>query len=264
MGQTLQGATASGLALAGVLVIAGMAAARLGREFPHLGAGAVGAGAAVVAGRLIASHAVVRLAVVLLVAAAAGAAAWWVDRRIATSKSHWWPPTLLAEVGVVALAIGLASLLRLPTAVELPLGVLGGITGHLAAAIAAVVGLAAALAVGTRVLANTPPVLPWVVCAAGTAVAVAVGSGMLPLAGVPALPAFGIPDVVGIAVRAVAVGVVARRGLWWGVAAAVVLGFGESALRATWSLGDVALLAYLAVIVAGLRQVAADRAFAAP
>jgi hypothetical protein len=252
--QTLQGALASGLALTGVLAVAGVAAARFGRTLPHLGFAALGAGAAVIAGRLATIPRVLTILALLAAAAAAGAVGWWIDRRAAATTTHVWPPALMGDVAVLVVGIGIAGLLRLPAAVELPLGVLGGVTSTVAAVVALVIGVGSAVALGLGLLDSLPEVVRWVVVTVVLAVAVAVGAGMLQVSGTPALPAFGIPDVAGIAVRAVAVGVVARRGVWWGIGAAAVLGLGEAALRSVWTAGDLVLVVYLVLIVMGLRS----------
>ena len=263
IGQTLQGALASGLALTGVLAVAGVAAARFGRAMPHIGAAAIGVAAAVVAGRLSTTPRVLTILGLVAVAAGAGGAAWWVDRRAAMTTTHVWPPELLPDVAVVILAIGVAGLFRLPSAVELPLGVLGGVTSRPAAGLAAVIGLGAAIALGLGVLKDLHDAVEWAATTLAIAVVVAIGSGMLPLGNTPALPAFGIPDVAGLALRAVAVGVVARRGVWWGIGAAVALGLGETVVRATWSAGDVVLVVYLLLVVQGLRDLSRPRLAAA-
>ena len=251
MGQSLLAAVTSGLALAGVLAVGGVAAGRLGTQMPHLGAAAVGAGVAVVAGRLTTLPWPLALALVALVGGAAGGCAGLVDRRARSVDAPVWPPPLLPDVAVLALGVAIATLARPAAAIELPLGPLGGLASSTGAIAAAVVGIGSALLVGA-VPAHRRRLPVWVLAVALTAVTMAVGGGSLALRGEALVPAFGIPDVVGVAVRAVAVGVIARKGMAAAVAAALVLGVGESLLRSQWSLGDTAVVPALLVVAYGL------------
>lgn len=251
MDQTLVTAVASGLALAGVLAVAGTAAARFARGMPHLGIAAVGAGVSVLAGRLTALPLALMLLTIGVAAGIAGALAWLVDRRAREVDAPVWPPVLLPDVAVLALGVAAASLLRPSTAIDLPLGPMGGLASNRAALIAFVVGVAAALLWSAPRLA-TRPLVQWVVVAATTAVVVALGAGSVAVRGEAVVPAFGVPDVIGLSLRAAAVGVVARRGVWPAIAAAAALGVGESLLRAQLSTGDAAVLPALAVLAWGL------------
>ena len=82
----------------------------------------------------------------------------------------------------------------------------------------------------------------------------------MPVTGEPLLPAFGMPDVVGIAVRAAAVGAAAQllggrnpsastAHTAWLIGAAVVLGLGESLARALTGATEVLVLPALAILL---------------
>lgn len=254
MGQTLLAATASGLALAGVLAVAGAAAARFGRDMPHLGIGAVGAAAAVGVGRLNGWPIAASALVMILAAGLLGVAAWAVDRQVRASVGPVWPPPLLADVVVLGLAIGVAGLLRTATAIELPLGPMGGLATTPAAAVAGVIGVAFGVAVLLPAVVKRGEALGWALAAIGTAVAIAVGSGGLVLGGQVLMPAFGVPDILGLAIRAAAVGVLARRGVVWAVGAALAFGLFEAALRAWLSSGEAAIVPALLVLAWALSR----------
>ncbi|MBW3654098.1 MAG: hypothetical protein KY433_11050, partial [Actinobacteria bacterium] len=96
------------------------------------------------------------------------------------------------------------------------------------------------------------PAAGWVLAVTASAVVVAVGGGTVGFAGEPAAIALDVPDVVGLALRAAAVGVVARARAVPAVAAAIVLGVGESLLRSQGSLGEAAVVPALAVLAWGL------------
>ena len=251
MGQTLLAAVTSGLALAGVLTVGGVAAARFATHMPHLGVAGVGAGVAVLAGRLTNLPWPLAMAVVAAAAGAAGIIAGLVDRRARAVDAPVWPPALLPDVAVLALGVAIATLARPAAAIELPLGPLGGLGSTTGAIAAGAVGFAGALLVaGVPGHRRRMPV--WMLAVVLTAVAMALGGGSLALRGEALVPAFGIPDVVGVAVRAVAVGVIARKGTGAAVAAALVLGVGESLLRTQWSFGDAAVVPALLVVAYGL------------
>jgi hypothetical protein len=247
MGQTLLAAVTSGLALAGVIAVGGMAAGRFSRGVPHIGIGGLGAAAAVVAARLPNLQGPPKLLVVAVAGALAGGLGFLVDRRAREIDAAVWPPPLLAELAVLGLALGLVGLLRPSSAIELPLGPLGGLTSTWGALAACAVGLVFALLtvagpIGRRALAG------WALAAAGAAIAVALGAGSVVVRGEVVVPAFGVPDVAGLALRAAAVGVVARRGVWPGIGAALALGIGESLLRTQFSTGEAALVPTVAVL----------------
>jgi hypothetical protein len=255
MGQTVLGAMVTGLALAGVLAIAGTAASLLGRRLPHLGAAAVGVGASAIAGRLALRPLPVVLGAVVVTAAVAGALAWLIEQRIAaTATSDGWPPPLLAEVTLLALGVAVMALVRNPTAVELPLGVLGGLTSGPAAVSAMAVGLVATVALFLVRAKTRPPLVTWIAASVAIATTAALGSGMLALGSQPAVPAFGVPDVTGIALRAVAVAVIGRLGWVWLIVAALVLGVGEAVLRNGWTAGEFAIVPSLLIIAVAVRR----------
>ena len=252
MGQTLLAAMASGLALAGVLAAGGTAAVRFSRGMPHLGVAAVGAGAAVVGSRLAAWPTPVALVAVALVAAAAGGVAWVVDRRARNVDAPVWPPALLPEVAVLAIGVCLAALLRPSSAIDLPVGPLGGLASTTGAVVAFGIGVAAALATAAVMSTGRRHLLGWILAVVGTACTLAMGAGWLSLRGAAVVPAFGIPDVIGLAVRAAAVGVVGRNGVVQTIAAALVLGVGEALLRSQLSWAETAALPAIAVVAWGL------------
>ena len=230
MGQTLQAGVAPGLALAGLLAVAGIAAGRFGRGVPHLGVGAVGVAVAAAAGRMT-SLPTAAMAVVLLVGGAAlGVAAAVVDERAARTTRPLWPPALLPDVAVLALALGIGALLRPALTVDLPVGPLGGYPPMTEAVVAVILGLTAAGAVAHPAVRERPVWLTWAIVGATTAVIAVLGSGALALRAQTIAPVFAVVDVVGLGLRAAAVGVVARYGAAWGVATALLLGVGEGLL----------------------------------
>ena len=251
MGQTLLAAATSGLALAGVLAVGGVAAARFGAPMPHLGVAGLGAGVAVIAGRLTSLPWPVAVAVVVLAGAVAGVLGGLIDRRARAVDAPVWPPALLPDVAVLALGVGVATLARPAAAIELPLGPLGGLASTGAAVAACGVGVAGALLLAALPVHRRR--LPaWLLAGALTAAAMALGAGSVAIRGEALVPAFGIPDVIGVAVRAAAVGVVARWGTVAAIGAALALGVGESLLRTQLSLGDAAIVPALLVIAYGL------------
>lgn len=230
MGQTLQAGVAPGLALAGLLAVTGIAAARFGRSLPHLGVGAVGAAVAAAAGRLTSAPPIVLAVALVAGGALLGLLAAAVDDRARRSVRPLWPPPLLADVAVLALAIGTGALLRPPLTVDLPVGPLGGFPPMTEAVVALVVGLAAAVVIAQRGVRERPAALTWAIVGAAGAVVGVLGSGALALRAQAIAPVFAVVDVVGLGVRAAAVGVVARYGPAWGVGAALLLGVGETLL----------------------------------
>ena len=251
MGQSLLAAVTSGLALAGVLAVGGVAAVRFGKHMPHLGVAGVGAGVAVVAGRLTALPWPLAVAVVAVAGAVAGIVAGLIDRRARAVDAPVWPPALLPDVAVLALGVAIATFARPAAAIELPLGPLGGLASTSGSIAAGVVGLVSAFVVAA-VPAHRRRLPAWMLAVALAAVTMALGGGSLALRGEALVPAFGIPDVVGISLRAVAVGVLARKGTAAAVVAALVLGVGESVLRTQLALGDTAVVPALLVIAYGL------------
>lgn len=264
MGQTLLAAVASGLALAGALAVAGITAGRFAVAVPALGVGALGGAAAVLAGRLPALPAFAMITIVAGAGAVAGVAGFVLDRRVRAVDAPAWPPALLADIAVVGLALGLAAVLRPVTAIELPLGPLGGLASTSGAVIACLAGLGLAFGVGALPIGDRRTVLGWAAGVGATAVVVALGSGAIAVRGESLVPAFGIPDVLGIALRAAAVGVLARSRATAAVAAALVLGVGESVLRSELSAGEAALLPAVGVLAWALWRATRGGAVAEP
>ena len=247
MGQTLLAAMATGLALAGALAIAGVGAGRFGRGVPHIGLGGLGGAAAVVAGRLGDLPGPLLLLAVAGTGALLGCVACVLDRRAREVDAPVWPPALLPEAAVLGLALAVGGVLRPAAAIDLPLGPLGGLASTTGSVVAFIVGVGVAALASTQLLSRRA--MPaWALVVAGTAVAVTLGAGGIAIRGEVLIPAIGMPDIVGLALRAAAVGVFARRGLWPGLAAALVLGGGEALLRSQLSTGEAALLPVLAVL----------------
>ena len=247
MGQTLLAAMASGLALAGALAIAGTGAGRFGRTVPHIGIGGLGGAAAVLAGRLPDLPGPLVLVAVAGAGALLGCIACVVDQRSREVDAPVWPPALLPEVAVLGVALAVAGLLRPSAAIDLPLGPLGGLASTTGSVVACIAGLGIALVASARPM--TRRAMPaWALIVAGTAVVVTLGAGGVAIRGEVLIPAVGIPDIVGLSLRAAAVGVVARRGLWAGLTAALVLGAGEAVLRSQLSTGEAALLPAVAIL----------------
>lgn len=251
MGQTVVGALGPGLALAGVLAIGGLVAARVGGRLPHLGVAAVGAAVAAGAGRAATLPVPVAVLVLAIGGAALGAIAFVVDDRIRRSTATLWPPTLLADAAVLGLALAVAALLRPALAVDLPLGPLGGVVSTLAGVVAFTIGVAGMFALVLRTW-RADGVALWVVASAFMAVAVAVGAGGLaaPAGAIPTI--LGVVDTGGLAVRAAAVGVLMRVSPPVGLAGAVTLGVGELLLRTVPATGGLASLPALALLAAGV------------
>jgi hypothetical protein len=220
-----------------------------------VGAAAVGIGASAIAGRLALRPLPLVLAGVVAVAAIGGALAWLVEQRLSKATGHGWPPPLLAEVTILAMGVAVMALVRAPTAVELPLGVLGGLTSGPAAAGAVVVGLGATAALYLIRPENRSALVTWVAVSVAVATTAGLGSGMLVIGSQPAVPAFGVPDVLGIALRAIAVAVIGKRWGWmWMIAAALVLGVGEGMYRNRFTAGELAVVPSLLIIAVALRR----------
>lgn len=252
MGQTLLAAVASGLALAGALAVAGVAAGRFSVGMPSIALGGLGGAVAVLAGRLTSLPTPAAVVVLVAAGAAAGAGGFLLDRRARDVDAPAWPPVLLADVAVLGLALGIAALLRPLAAIELPLGPLGGLASTSGAVIACITGLVLAFVIGALPVGDRRNIVGWAAAVAATAVVVGLGSGSLSVRGEALVPAFGVPDVIGLSLRAAAVGVVARRRATAAVAAALVLGVGESVLRAELSLGEAALFPAVGVLAWGV------------
>lgn len=252
MGQTLQAGVAPGLALAGLLAVAGIAAARFGRMLPHVGIGAVGVAVAAAAGRLT-TLPTWGLAVVLIAGGAVlGVIAAEVDARARAAQRPLWPPPLLADVAVLALAVGVGAIVRPPLAVDLPVGPLGGFPPLTEAVIALIIGVIGAVVITRPALRERPAHLTWAIVAAVTAVIAVLGSGALALRAQAIAPVFAVVDVAGLGLRAAAVGVVARYGALWGVAAAVLIGVGEALLVNVATIANVGLVPTVLLLGVGL------------
>ena len=252
MGQTLQAGVAPGLALAGLLAVAGIAAARFGGTLPHLGIGAVGVAVAAAAGRLTTMPTWGLAGALIVGAALLGVIAAEVDARAHGAEGPLWPPPLLADVAVLALAVGVGAILRPPLTVDLPVGPLGGFPPLTEAVVALIIGVAGAAVITRPALRDRPAHLTWAIVAAVTAVVAVLGSGALALRAQAIAPVFAVVDVAGLGLRAAAVGVAARYGAVWGVAAAVLLGVGEALLVNVATVANIGLVPAVLLLGAGL------------
>lgn len=258
MEQTLQAGVAPGLALAGLLAVAGIAAARFGRTFPHVGIGAVGVAVAASAGRLTTAPPWVLVAALIAGGAVLGAVAAEVDARARSARRPLWPPPLLADVAVLALAIGVGALLRPPLTVDLPVGPLGGFPAMTEAVVALSIGLTGAAAIVRPAVIERSAHLTWAIVAAVTAAIAVLGSGALALRAQAIAPVFAVVDVAGLGLRAAAVGVVARYGALWGVGAALLIGVGEALLVNVLPVPNVGLLPAVLLLGLGLWDASRD------
>lgn len=263
MGQTLQAGVAPGLALAGLLAVTGIAAARFGHGLPHLGVGGVGVAVAAAAGRMTTVSTAVLALLLLAGGALLGMAAAFVDERAARRTRPLWPPALLPDVAVMALALGVGALLRPPLTVDLPVGPLGGFPPMTEAIVALGLGLTAAGVVAHPAVRERPAWLTWAIVGAATAVIAVLGAGALALRAQAIAPVFAVVDIVALGLRAAAVGVVARYGAVWGVTTALLLGVGEALLLQA-PVAYVALLPTVILLVVGLFAPARTVASARP
>ena len=263
MGSALN-AAAPALALGGVLSACAAAALALGGERrPHLGAGALAGLAALLAARWGLAPVLAGAAAVVLTAGA-GLVAGGLDARAGRRDA----PPLLADAAVLGLLVGLGALARPPAVPDLPGAPLGGVAGVVPSAVAAVLGIVAAVVV-LRSRA-WPRSARW-------ALAGAVLAGvMLPVAGlgaaggldparvgVPTAVALTVADPFALALRGAAVGLLARGDFRLVVLVAFGLAAAETVLRSLSPRGDAGLVAVLAVLVAATAVVRARPAPAA-
>jgi hypothetical protein len=258
--ETLLAALLPGVALGGVLAVAG-AWSRLARgaELPHLGVGALAGALALVAARLAAPPTSPRPVTVLVVAVAgAGLAALLalLDRRVravaGSGSGRPGGPPLVADVAVLAAVVGAVALVRPAIAVPLPFGPLGGQPGAPAAIAAALLGVGGAVLLGTAAVRRIRPVLRWAVAGALLGLVVVPAAGTLTPAALAFGGIIGLPDTAGLALRAAAVGLAARRDAADAVAAGFGLGLAESALAALIPLGGAALVPTVVALAVGL------------
>lgn len=237
-----------GIALGGVLALAGAwSLLARGADLPHLGVGALAGALALAAARVpLLPRPVVALLVVVLGAGLATLLAF-IDRRGRRVRGG---SSLLPDLAVLAAVVAAASLLRPVTAIPLPFGPLGGQPGVLAALAAGILGAGGALGLSSPAVRRLRPVLRWSVAGALLGATVALAGG----AASPSAAAFGsivgLPDTVGLALRAAAVAFAARRGVADAVAAGMVLGIAELVLLRLVPLTGAALLP--AVVALGI------------
>jgi hypothetical protein len=252
-----------GAALGGVLAVAG-AWSRLARgpALPHLGIGALAGLLALVTLRLAALPAPLVLLAAVAVGGAAGGALGLLDervRRLGERAPGIAARPAAADLAVLAAVLAGAALLRPPTAIPLPFGPLGGRPGTTAAAAALVLGSAGAAALGWRRFGTLPPVARWAGAGALLGVVVALAAGALSANPLAIGGIVGLPDTAGLALRALAVGLAARRDALDAAAAGVALGVAEMVLAALVPLGGLALLPAVAAVAVGLVVHVRDR-----
>ncbi len=253
MGETLAAAVVPGLALGGVLAVTAVVAATAGHGgAPHLGVGALPGVAALAAGRTLTISPVVATVAAVVVTAVVALAAQRLDVRVRTARSPLATPPWLADVAVLGLLVGVGSLLRPALAVDLPVGPLGGAPSTGAGATGAVLGLAGAFALRARRLRALPASAWWALAGTVIAVAAVPAAGVLGGASQGLAAAFAVADPAGLALRAAAVAVVARRdplaACGWGLG----VGLAETLVRTVSPLSGAALLPAIAAAAAGL------------
>lgn len=247
---TAVGAAAlEGAALGGVLALAG-AWSRLirGRALPHLGVGALAGVLALGALRWAGAPVLIVLVGVALLGAVLATAAALLDARARVKA----PRSLLADVSVLAMLLVLGAVLRPAVAVPLPFGPLGGQPGALSAVGACLLGVGGALLLGSAAVAGLAPWARWAVAGAVLGVTVTLATGALSPTSLAFGGFVGLPDTAGLALRAVAVGLAARRGAPDAIAAGIVLGVGERVLAMLVPLGGAALLPAATALAIGL------------
>jgi hypothetical protein len=258
MDGTLGSALLHGLGVGGVLAVAGTWS-RLARldAAPHLGLGSVAGVVAVGALRLAAWSPWVVLPLCILLGALLGAAMSVLHDRAAV-RGRATGFAFLPDLVVLAALLAIAALLRPGTAIALPFGPLGGQPGAVAAVLAAVAGAGCALVIASRRMPKGRSTR-WALAGAALAVPTVLASGALSAGPLLLSGIVGTPDTVGLALRATAVALAARRGVWAAVVTGLLLGVGELALitlRPGTGLGWVPAVAVLAggtVLLAGDR-----------
>jgi hypothetical protein len=229
MDGTIGSALLHGLGLGGVLAVAGTWS-RLARldAAPHLGVGASAGVIAVAALRLAAWPAWAVLPLCVLLGAMLGGAMSVVHGR-ASVRGRATGFAFLPDLAVLAALLAIATLLRPATAIALPFGPLGGQPGVVAAVLAAVIGAGCAFALASRRLPGRRSTR-WALAGAGIAIPTVLASGALSAGPLLLSGIVGSPDTVGLALRAAAVALAARRGVWAAVVAGLVLGAAELTL----------------------------------
>ena len=254
-------ASIPGLAL-GAVIAACAAAAWLTEDerLPGFGAGALAGLAALIAARWSTQPAVITVPAVAALTGAAGAVAGMSDlllRRRQDAGGIVPPVSLLRQVAVLALLLGLAAIAQPPFAVELPVGPLGGTPRTVPALIAVLLGLAALYALTRPGVSVLPLAVRWAVAGAAVAIVTIPAAGLLNAQrldpsniGVPAAIAAGVADPFGLAVRALAValagGSAPSRILLW----SALLAGGEVALRSVGA--GLALLPVTVILALGI------------
>lgn len=263
MSETVAAHIAHGLALGGVLAIAGAWSLRAGGALPHLGVGAVAGVAVALGGRLALVPLWAAVVLVLLAGAACGRLAWSLDARVRSVAGR---PAVTADVAVLGAAVATVGLLvpvgAAPavypplTAAVLPSGVpvLGGWPGLPGGVAALALGGAAvwllasswaSTATGERLGARR-----WAAAGAALAGAVVLGGGALVAGDAGARGAvLAAADPVGLAIRASAAALAGRGSTWRAAAAGLALGVAETLARVLDPTGAVVMLPAVAVVL---------------
>lgn len=242
-----------GLGLGGVLALVGVWARLVhGRGLPHLGVGACAGVLAALGFRFAAAPAALGILGLVVLGGVLGAGLALVDGRARRAPVAGGGLALRGDVAVLALLLALAALARPAMSVALPFGPLGGWPGPAGSITAGLLGAGGAALLGMGVLAVRGRAARWALAGAllGATVGFASGTGLadgMALTGVA-----GVPDTAGLALRAFAVGLAARRGWVDGVVAGLVLGVGESLLAVIVPVAGAGMAVPILAVAAGL------------
>lgn len=263
MSETVAAHVAHGLALGGVLAIAGAWSLRSGGgALPHLGVGAVAGVAVALGGRLATVPSWVTVLLVLLAGAVCGRLAWSLDTRVRAVAGR---PAVAADVAVLGAAVATVGLLvpvgAAPavypplSAAVLPSGVpvLGGWPGLPAGLAALVLGGAAVWLLASWAPTATgerPGARRWAAAGAALAGAAVLGGGALVAGDAAARGAvLAAADPVGLAIRASAAALAGRGSTWRAAAAGLALGVAETLARVLDPTGAIVMLPAVAVVL---------------
>jgi hypothetical protein len=170
------------------------------------------------------------------------------------------PPTSAVPLGTSAVPPGsgmpllrsAAALARPALAVPLPFGPLGGWPGPVASVAAALLGVGGAYLLGAAGLLLRGRTARWALAGALLGLVTVLASGVGSGQGVGMGGIVGVPDTAGLALRAFAVGLAARRGVLDGVAAALGLGVLEPLLGVLVPVPGIGTAVVAVAVAAGL------------
>lgn len=247
METSLAAAIVPGLGLGGVLAAAGAwsRAAAGNARLPHFGVGALAGVAVLFGSRVHTLPTAVILMLALLLGGALGFGAFHVDRQV---RQGIRPHPGLPDVAVVAGFLAIAVMLQTAAAVPLPLGPLGGRPGVVAGLAAFVLGTGGAVALTSPPTRGLHPSIGWALSGALLAGAAVLGAGVLGGSVFPGTALVALPDTAGLALRAVAAGLIGRRGPTDAALAGVGLGLAEALLRTADPFGA---LGFVPALLAG-------------